>query len=136
VSERLAGFALPKAEMTQAAKHPLGAGHGLGRRLGAVGGFLGVANGEPGRARVHDELAAEDGAMVCGSQGDEVFRLVAPAFGAGAQVVDVDERGVATTGHDATAGVARQHPSAHGGRDGLGRALGLSGWRLARRGPG
>ena len=66
-----------------------------------------------------EKLAAMDGAVMSSAQRQEVRRLVAAAFGAGLDMVDVDERRVGAARGATAALVAREHGATQRRRDAL-----------------
>jgi hypothetical protein len=84
---------------------------------------------------VDEQLAVMGASMVSRAQGQEIGRLVATAFGAGLDMVHVDERCVRAARDRASVSIAREHSAPQRGRDALPGAartdLGVGGslWR-------
>jgi hypothetical protein len=61
---------------------------------------------------LEDELAAMSRSVVSSAQGNDISELVAPAFGAQLDVMQIEKRCTSATGHPAAVLVAQQHGSA------------------------
>jgi hypothetical protein len=70
-------------------------------------------------ARLDEELAAMGGTVMRRANADEVSWVVAAAFGARDDVVEVEERRVGAAWNAAAMLIARENGATHRGRDGL-----------------